>query len=180
MKLLRNSFSCLLTLTTCAIVFYSVAKLILFLSTPVKYSLSVTWFYNLLDNREKFKEILTVLGFDTVLIIGFILSHSLCKTQYVKNVWKEYGLGDWQRSTYNLISSSALLVRLWAFLGSGSVVNQYTCTISVPDHPLETPDRHLSMGSGRVRLQDHLLDLQHNSRTLLGYDLLRIDPDGPA
>lgn len=110
MKLLRNSFSWLLTLTTCAIVSYSVAQLVLFLSTPVKFSISISWIYNLLDNREKLKEILTVLAFDGVLIIGFILSHSLCKTQYVKNIWKEYGLADWQRSVYNLISSSALLV----------------------------------------------------------------------
>lgn len=112
MKILRNSFSCLLTLTTCAVVFYSVAQLILFLSTPLKYSLSLTWFYGLLDNPSKLKEIATVLSFDAVLIIGFILSHSLCKTNYVKDIWREYGLGDWERSVYNLISSSALLVIL--------------------------------------------------------------------
>lgn len=112
MKIVRNSFSCLLTLTTCAVVFYSVAKLILFLSTPVKYSVSLTWFYGLLDNKEKLKEIINVLGFDTVLIIGFILSHSLCKTKYVKEIWNKYGLSDWERSVYNLISSSTLLVSL--------------------------------------------------------------------
>lgn len=110
MKILRNSFSVLLTLTTCAAVFYSVAKLILFLSTPARYSVSVTWFYGLLDNPSKMKEILTVLAYDAVLVIVFILSHSLCKTKYVKDVWAKYGLEDWERSVYNLISSITLLV----------------------------------------------------------------------
>lgn len=107
---IRNTFSFLLTLTTCAVVFYSVAKLVLFLSTPVKYSLSLTWFYGLLDNPSKLKEICCVLAHDASLIIVFILSHSLAKTKYVKDIWAKYGLSDWERSVYNLISSSTLLV----------------------------------------------------------------------
>lgn len=109
MQLLRQSFSWILSAVTCSVVFISVAKLILFLSTPLRYSLSVAWFYNLLDNRELTKEILSVLGYDAVLVILFILSHSLCKTRKVKDVWAKYGLADWERSVYNLISSTTLL-----------------------------------------------------------------------
>lgn len=113
MKIVRQSLSWILSLLTCGVVFVSVAKLVLFLSTPARYSVRVTWFYNLLDNREMAKEILSVLGFDTVLVIGFILTHSLCKTARVKNVWAKYGLADWERSAYNLISCTTLLVRLF-------------------------------------------------------------------
>lgn len=104
-----------------AITFYSVSKLMLFLSSPVKTSSFDDLPINqLLDNEILLKSVLLSLIIDMILIILFILQHSLMKSEMVKRFWTALGLGVAERSIYNLASSFCLLylIQNWKIVPS--------------------------------------------------------------
>lgn len=107
---MRNIFAWTWSLIIYGLAFATVAKLVQFLSAPLEFSLAQTWFYNILDNRSLTKEVASALCLDMLLVFTFSLAHSLLKLEAVKSRFKKYGLQNWQRSVYNIISCSLLLV----------------------------------------------------------------------
>lgn len=104
-----------------AITFYSVSKLMLFLSSPVATSSFDGLKINkLLDNEILLKSVLLSLIIDMILIVLFILQHSLMKSEFVKRFWSALGLGVAERSIYNLASSVCLLylIQNWKIVPS--------------------------------------------------------------
>lgn len=94
-----------------AITFYSVSKLMLFLSSPVQTSkIEALKISQLLDSEILLKNVLLSLIIDMILIILFILQHSLMKSELIKRFWIVLGLGVAERSIYNMASSFSLLV----------------------------------------------------------------------
>lgn len=83
----------------------------LFLSSPVTTSAFDGLKINkLFDNEILLKSVLLSLIIDMILIVLFILQHSLMKSEFVKRIWASLGLGVAERSIYNLASSFCLLV----------------------------------------------------------------------
>lgn len=91
-------------------VFYAIAKLMVFLSLPVKISIQQVWITNLLDDWSKLETTLLPLTTDAILIVLFILPHSFLKSDLVKSIWNKIGLSMASRSFYNLATSATLLV----------------------------------------------------------------------
>lgn len=90
--------------------FYAVGKLVLFLSVPQKINIATVWVVNLLDKQSKIDLALLPITIDTILIICFILQHSLLRTELVKSIWSAIGLETAERSIYNLATAGTLLV----------------------------------------------------------------------
>uniref|UniRef100_A0A6B2E9P1 Nuclear envelope membrane protein n=1 Tax=Phlebotomus kandelakii TaxID=1109342 RepID=A0A6B2E9P1_9DIPT len=95
---------------SCLVTTFAMYKLVLFLSTPGEVKAEKVWFYNFLDNVSLTHEILSTIVGDLLLLLLFILPHSLLKTDAVKAFFHRRGLASWERSTYCLLSSSALLL----------------------------------------------------------------------
>lgn len=110
MAALRQLITVPLAFISFGYTFYAVGKLMLFLSIPQKIHIASVWVINLLDNRSKIEFALLPITIDTILIICFILQHSLCKTNIVKSIWSLIGLETAERSIYNFITSFTLLV----------------------------------------------------------------------
>lgn len=90
--------------------FYSIGKLISFLSTPHEIKREYTWILSLLDNYSRLQDALYPLAIDLLLIVSFILQHSFLKEPIIKNLWDKLGLATLSRSIYNLASAATLLV----------------------------------------------------------------------
>lgn len=107
-------------------VFYAIAKLMVFLSLPVKIPIQQVWIANLLDDWSKLETTLLPLTTDAILIVLFILPHSFLKSNFIKSIWNKIGLSTASRSFYNLITSATLLVRTHIIL---KLKSQTTLTI---------------------------------------------------
>lgn len=96
--------------------FYSIGKLMWFLSTPSKIKLQYTWVLNLMDNLSRFEIALLPITIDMILIVLFILQHSLMRARVLKAFWTKIGLATAERSLYNLATAGTLLVsRIYLF-----------------------------------------------------------------
>lgn len=95
-------------------VFYAIGKLMIFLSVPTKIPLHQIWIANLLDDWSRLETTLLPLTIDAILIVLFILSHSLLRSEIVKSIWNKLGLTSAARSIYNLVTAATILV--WIFL----------------------------------------------------------------
>lgn len=112
MVALRQIITIPLALCSFVATFYAVGKLVLFLSTPSKIKIQYVWMLNLLDNWTRLEGSLLPITIDAVLIIAFILQHSLMRTELIKSIWQKIGLETAARSIYNLATAATLLVRL--------------------------------------------------------------------
>lgn len=81
-----------------------------FLSLPSKIRIEYVWIVNLLDNWSRFEKALLPITIDAVLIVFFILQHSLMRTTIVKAVWRKIGLETADRCIYNLATSATIVV----------------------------------------------------------------------
>lgn len=93
-------------------VFYSIGKLLIFLSAPAKIQIQYVWIINLLDNWSRLESALLPITIDAALIVIFILQHSFMRSELVKNIWCKLGLSTAERSLYNLVTAGSLLVSL--------------------------------------------------------------------
>lgn len=91
-------------------VFYSVGKLMVFLSLPTAIQIHHVWIINLLDNWTRLESSLYPITIDCLLIVLFIVEHSFLKAEPVKAFWRKLGLETAERSIYNLITSYTLVV----------------------------------------------------------------------
>lgn len=110
MVALRQVITVPLALCSLIAVFYSIGKLMAFLSLPSKVRIEFVWLLNLLDNWSRLEKALLPITIDTALIVLFILQHSLMRTEIVKAVWRKLGLETAERSIYNLATSATILV----------------------------------------------------------------------
>lgn len=110
MVALRQIVTLPLALCSFLAVFYSIGKLMVFLSLPSKIRVEFVWLLNLLDNWSRFEKALLPITIDTILIVLFILQHSLMRTAIVKAFWKKIGLETAERCIYNLTTSATILV----------------------------------------------------------------------
>lgn len=110
MAAVRHLFTVPLAVLSFAYTFYAVGKLMWFLSAPQKINIASTWVVNLLDNRSKIDVALLPIAIDTILVIAFILQHSILRTEWIKSIWAAIGLDTAERSIYNIITSATLLV----------------------------------------------------------------------
>lgn len=92
-------------------VFYTIGKLMVFLSLPLKIPIHQSWIVELLDDWSKLETALLPLTIDSILIVGFILLHSFLRSKIVNYVWEQVGLSSASRCFYNLVTSASLLVR---------------------------------------------------------------------
>lgn len=92
-------------------VFYSIAKLMVFLSLPVKIPIHQVWIVNLLDDWNRLETSLLPLTIDAILIVTFILIHSFLRSEIIKSLWQKLGLASASRSIYNLVTAAVILVR---------------------------------------------------------------------
>lgn len=101
-----------LPISICAFVsiFFATGKLILFLSTPSKINAEYVWLLNLLDNRTRFEGSLQAITIDCLLIVTFIVQHSLLRAEIIKTIWRKLGLETVERSIYNLATAGTILV----------------------------------------------------------------------
>lgn len=90
--------------------FYSSIKLMWFLSTPSKIKVQYTWVLNLMDNLSRLEVALLPITIDMILIILFILQHSIMRARVLKGFWAKIGLGTAERSLYNLSTAGMLIV----------------------------------------------------------------------
>lgn len=93
---------------------YTIGKLMWFLSVPSKIKREFTWLLNIMDNPSRFETSLLPITVDTILVILFILQHSLMRSEIVKSIWNRIGLATIERSIYNIAASKALLVSNFA------------------------------------------------------------------
>lgn len=112
MTALRQLLTVPLALLSFVSTFYAIGKLMFFLSAPHKIHVASIWVINLLDNRSKIDLALFPITIDTILVICFILQHSLFRADFVKSFWSAIGLESAERSIYNLATSCTLLVRI--------------------------------------------------------------------
>lgn len=112
MAALRQLLTVPLSLCAFLLTFYATGKLMLFLSTPSKIKLEYVWLVNLLDNRSRLEAALLPITVDALLIVVFILQHSLMRTDAIKSVWSAIGLETAERSIYNLATAGTLLVSI--------------------------------------------------------------------
>lgn len=96
-------------------VFYAIAKLMVFLSLPVKIPIHQAWIVNLLDDWSRLETSLLPLTIDAILIVTFILVHSFLRSEIIKSLWQKLGLASASRSIYNLATAATILVRFWSF-----------------------------------------------------------------
>ncbi|XP_055322246.1 nurim homolog [Sitodiplosis mosellana] len=106
-------------------VFYAIAKLMVFLSLPVKIPIHQVWIVNLLDDWTKLETALLPLTTDAILIVLFILPHSFLKSSFFKYIWDQIGLTSASRSFYNLVTSATLLLltQKWERVPSATLWN---------------------------------------------------------
>lgn len=112
MTALRRAITVPLSLCAFVSIFYATGKLILFLSSPSKINIEYIWLLNLLDNRARFEGSLQSVTVDCLLIVAFILQHSLMRTEAIKAIWRKIGLETAERSIYNLATAATILVRV--------------------------------------------------------------------
>lgn len=91
-------------------VFYSIGALMVFLSKPNQIQIQYVVLSNLLDDWSRFETALLPITIDAILVILFILVHSLMRSSIVKSVWSELGLAPSERCIYNLSTAAAILV----------------------------------------------------------------------
>lgn len=106
----RHLFAVPFSLVSCLAVFYTTWCLKNFLSSPAKISIQQKWIVNLLDDFSRIQTALLPLTIDAILIIVFILVHSLLCIPRVKLVFMQTGLVPIQRSFYNLVTAGSLWV----------------------------------------------------------------------
>lgn len=94
-------------------VFYTVAKLMVFLSWPVKIPIHQVWIVNFLDDWSKFETVLLPLVTNAIYAVVFILLHSALKSEITKRTFYEIGLYPINRSIYNLATAVSLLVSIY-------------------------------------------------------------------
>lgn len=92
-------------------VFYAIGKLMVFLSLPTKIPIHQIWIINLLDDWSRLEATLLPLTSDAILVVLFILLHSIMRSDVVKSIWDILGLTSAGRSIYNLVTAATILVR---------------------------------------------------------------------
>lgn len=97
-------------------VFYSIGALMVFLSSPNQIQIQYVVLSNLLDDWSRFETALLPITIDAILIISFILVHSLMRSSIIKSFWSKLGLASSERCIYNLSTAAAILVRFFYFL----------------------------------------------------------------
>lgn len=90
--------------------FYVVGKLMFFLSIPVKIQTQFVWVLNMLDNHSRLESALLPMTTNAVLVIVFILQHSLMRSSLFSSLCLKLGLDTVERSIYNLATAAALHV----------------------------------------------------------------------
>lgn len=110
MAALRQLITVPLAILSFLCTFYAVGKLVLFLSVPQEIHIASAWVVNLLDSKSKIDLALPSIFIDTILVVCFILQHSLLRTAFVKSIWAALGLETAERSIYNLATAGTLLV----------------------------------------------------------------------
>lgn len=102
---------CLVLATISVILsFYSVGKFAVFLSPPAKKNFQNYIFDNIVDHKTQVKSTLALLFFDLILIILFILQHSIMKVKAVKKLYTLLNLEIAERSVYNITTAFTLLL----------------------------------------------------------------------
>lgn len=96
-------------------VFYSIGKLMVFLSLPAKIQIQYVWIVNLLDDWSRIESSLLPITIDAILIVIFILLHSFMRSDVIKAFWNKIGLSSAERSIYNLCTAAAILVNFLFF-----------------------------------------------------------------
>lgn len=91
-------------------VFYSIGALMVFLSNPNHIKIQYVVLSKLLDDWSRFETALLPITIDAILIILFILVHSLMRSSIVKSFWSKLGLESSERCIYNLSTAAAILV----------------------------------------------------------------------
>lgn len=92
--------------------FLVIGKLIWFLSVPTKIPGQYVWLLNLLDDRSRLEAALLPITTDLILVILFILQHSLMRSAFFTRLWSTLGLATIERSIYNLATAATLCVSL--------------------------------------------------------------------
>lgn len=100
----------LLSLVGFVYTFYVVGSFMFFLSNPRTPSKIYVWVFNLLDNKSRLETSYGPILYDTLYIIGFVLTHSCMKSGLVKSAMEKMGLAAAERSLYCLTSSLSLQV----------------------------------------------------------------------
>lgn len=90
--------------------FYSVGKLAVFLATPAKKIFQNYFIDNIVDQKTKVKSTFALLFFDLILVILFILQHSLMKGKAVKQLYTRLNWENSERSIYNIATGLTLLL----------------------------------------------------------------------
>lgn len=106
----RQLFTVPISLFSFVYTLYAFGKLMWFLSAPNKIKKEYIWLLNILDNPSRFESSLLPITLDTILIIVFILQHSLMRSEFLKSIWSRIGLSTIERSVYNIATSGVLLV----------------------------------------------------------------------
>jgi hypothetical protein len=107
----KQLFGVILSTISFFATFYSVCKLILFLTVPKEIKeFADESFRELFANKNSLKIVCRDLCWNTIWIILFILQHSFTKAKAVKDFWKKANLGILDRAVYNLVSSYTLVV----------------------------------------------------------------------
>jgi hypothetical protein len=109
---MRQSIAFVLAILSFVSVFYSVGKLMMFLSTPVKLTFETKLLTTLLENKDLLKATTFAICCDAIWAILFIFQHSCMKSDVVKNFWVKLRLQNAERSIYNIASALSLIVRL--------------------------------------------------------------------
>lgn len=111
MAAFRHLFTVPLAISSFVGVFYAIGKLMVFLSLPTKIPIHQIWIVNLLDDWSRLEATLLPLTSDAILVVLFILLHSLMRSDVVKSIWDILGLTSAARSIYNLVTAATILVR---------------------------------------------------------------------
>lgn len=106
----RHIISVPLAMVSLVSVFYSIGELMLFLSSPNQIQIQYVVLSNMLDDWSRFETALLPITIDAILIILFILVHSLMRSSIVKSFWSKLGVASSERCIYNLSTAAAILV----------------------------------------------------------------------
>lgn len=131
---LKQLFTLTLGLGAFTTTFYSIGKLMWFLSTPSQIKLQYTWVLNLMDNLSRLEIALLPLTIDMILIVLFIMQHSLMRARVLKAFWAKIGLATAERSLYNLATAGTLIVSkssYWQFLYVNNKKKTVPQTVSI-------------------------------------------------
>lgn len=112
MAAIRQMFTFPIAIISFVSIFYAIAKLTVFLSLPSKIQIQYVWISNLLDDWSRLETALLPITIDAILIIAFVLVHSLMRSAIVKSFWNKFGLASAERSIYNLFTAAAILVTI--------------------------------------------------------------------